>query len=448
MVGMHKGLGQSLSAIGVMKHFFKDFMIYGMAGVVGKIAALLLMPVYTGILSKEEYGAMSLLLVCYGIISLFACLNIHSGVARDYYEEGVQRKKLVSTGFYAILFVSLSVCLCMLASRHFWMSSVLRLPEKFERAFIVMLISVPFGSLQSYFFLLTRFKKAPVTYMVGTLISLFIRLGVSIYGVVVLRAGIISVFIGGLCAEVFSILFFGIVNRKYIDFTFCWDYLRRALIFSLPTLPAILAGWVDTNVGQVLIARNISVEDLGVYSIALSLASVFTLISEALNNIWAPYLFENYKKESFLWEIRRLFVWIVSGLIVVSFLLSLLSEPLVLLLSRPSYVEAGKYLSLLCLPMCIYLLFPFASAGVSVSRDTKHVGIAYVSGSALNLLCLFFCLPHWGIISVPLCLALSRITAYSYLYIVSRRKMNYRLPNVLIVLLAMVVLGCYLLKII
>lgn len=422
-------------------------MIYGMASVIGKIAALLLMPIYTGILSKEEYGAMTLLLVCYGIVSLFANLNIHSGVARDYYEDGVQRKKLVSTGFYSILCISVLVCSGMLLSRHFWMSSVLHLPDRFEWAFIVMLISVPFGGLQSYFFLLTRFKKAPFTYMTGTLISLFIRLGISIYGVVVLRAGIVSVFVGGFFAEVFSIVFFGIVNREYIDFTFRWDYLRRALLFSLPTLPAILAGWVDTSVGQVLIARNISMDDLGVYAVAVSLASVFTLISEALNNIWSPYLYENYRKESFPQEIRRLFVWIVSGLIAVSLLISLLSKPLVLLLSKPGYVEAGKYLCLLCLPMCIYLLFPFASAGVSVSRDTKHIGIAYVLGSVLNLVCLFFSITRWGVIAVPLCLALSRITAYTYLYSVSRRKMAYRLPNALLLVLAAVVVGCYLLKI-
>lgn len=431
-----------------MKRFFKDFMIYGMASVIGKMAALLLMPIYTGILSKEEYGAMTLLLVCYGIISLFSNLNIHSGIARDYFEDGVHRKKLVSTGFYSILSISLLVCAGMLLSRRFWMSAVLHLPDTFEWAFIVMLLGVPFGGLQSYFFLLTRFKKAPLTYMTGTLISLFIRLGISIYGIVVLRAGIVSVFIGGLCAEVFSILFFGIVNREYIDFTFRWDYLRRALCFSLPTLPAILAGWVDTNAGQVLIARNISMEDLGVYSIAVSLASVFTLISEALNNIWSPYLYENYRKEGFQQEVRRLFVWIVSGLIVISLLLSLFGKPIVLLLSNPGYADAGRYLGLLCLPMSIYLLFPFASAGVSISRDTKHIGIAYVLGSALNLVCLFFSLPRWGILAVPLCLALSRITAYVYLYNVSKKKMAYRLPNVLLLLLAAVVLGCYLLKMI
>ena len=102
-----------------MKRFFRDFLIYGVAGIFGKIAAVLLMPVYTGILTQEEYGAMALILLCYGVISLFASLNIHSGIARDYYEQDIQRTGLVSTGFISILTISLTVAVLLVCSRHF-----------------------------------------------------------------------------------------------------------------------------------------------------------------------------------------------------------------------------------------------------------------------------------------------------------------------------------------
>ena len=430
-----------------MKRFFRDFLIYGVAGILGKIAAVLLMPVYTGILTQEEYGAMALILLCYGVISLFASLNIHSGIARDYYEQDIQRTGLVSTGFISILTISLTVAVLLVCSRHFWMDSVIGLDRKYEWAFVVMLCSVPFGSLQSYLFLLTRFRKKALLYAIGTLSSLFIRLGISIYGVVCLRAGIVSIFVGGLCAELFSIIFFGIINREHLRLTFQWDYLKRALLYAAPTLPAILAGWLDTSVGQVLINKFFSTEELGIYAVAVSLASVFTLISEAFNNIWSPYLFENYRRDGFWREVRRLFTVVVIVLVAISALLSLLSKPIVLILSTPAYIDAARYLTLLCLPMCLYLLFPFASAGVSISRDTKHIGIAYVCGTAMNLLLLFLSIRHIGIVAVPLCLTVSRLTAYLYLYSVSRRKTAYRLPNALLLLLAVVVICGYLLQV-
>ena len=39
-----------------MQKFFKQFFIYGFASVLGKIAAVFLLPLYTNVLSKEEYG--------------------------------------------------------------------------------------------------------------------------------------------------------------------------------------------------------------------------------------------------------------------------------------------------------------------------------------------------------------------------------------------------------
>lgn len=426
-----------------MWQFFKDFMIYGVASILGKLAAVFLMPVYTSILTKEEYGAMALITSCKGIIDLFSNLNIHSGIARDYYEEGINRKTLVSTGFLSILSLSSTILLIGLLTRHFWSGTVLGLNKIFWPAFTVMLWSIPAGSLTSYFAILTRYKKKPVHFSIGTIIQLLIQIGISVVGVVVLQRGIISVFFGVLVGELFAIFYFAILNREYISIQFDKELLRRALLFALPTLPAILAGWLDSSMGQILIGKYISVEDLGVYSIALSIASVFTLISTAFQNVWSPYLYENYKKPNFNDSLRKLFSIILLSLIMVSLILSLFSREIVLLLSNISYLDACQYLVLLCIPMSFYLMFPFASSGVSISRDTKYVGISYVAGSCMNLLLLFITIRSVGVLAVPLCLGVSRITIYTILYKVSEKKIGYTLPNFLFALLLVVVSLCY-----
>lgn len=426
-----------------MWRFFKDFMIYGFASVLGKIAAIFLMPIYTNILTKEEYGAMALITSVGGVIDLLSNLNIHSGIARDYYEEGVDRKKLISTGFLSILGISLSILTIMFFSRRFWGLTVLGLKEQFMPAFTVFLFLTPLTSLQSYFAILTRYKKKPVLFSVGTIVKLIVQLSISIYGVVVLRAGIISVYIGMLASDILGVLYFSLINREYISLSFDRNILKKALLFSIPTLPAIMAGWIDSSFGQVLIGKNVSMADLGVYSIALSFASVFTLISGAFNNVWSPYLFENYKKSDFNSNIKKLFAIITFALIIISVLLSLFSHEIVLILSNEGYLDAGKYLTLLCVPMSFYLLFPFASSGVSISRDTKYIGIAYVAGSAANVLLLFITIPFLGVVAVPLCLAASRILAYTILYKVSEKKISYALPNYMLLLLVLFIGICY-----
>ena len=86
-----------------MRKFLSQFLIYGCASMLSKIAAVFLMPLYTSILTTGEYGAMAMIASCSGVLGILANFNIHSGIARDYFEEGVVRKKLVSTGFFSIL---------------------------------------------------------------------------------------------------------------------------------------------------------------------------------------------------------------------------------------------------------------------------------------------------------------------------------------------------------
>lgn len=426
-----------------MWKFFKDFCIYGLASILGKVAAIFLMPIYTNILTREEYGAMALITSVSGVIGLLSNLNIHSGIARDYYEEGVDRIKLVSTGFFSILTISVFVLTIMILGRDLFANIVLGLEDNYMLAFVMMCCSIPTSSLQSYFSVLTRFKKKPVLYAIGTIIQILIQISLSIVGVVFLRWGIPSMFGAIFISELFATLFFAYINKSYLRFTYSKYYIRRALIFAIPTLPAILAGWVDSSLGQVIIGRYISKEILGIYSIALSLASAFTLISTAFQNVWSPFLYENYQKPEFKKQVKQIFVIFVFALSLATIVLSLFSKEIILILSNPGYLDATKYITLLCLPMSIYLLFPFASSGVTISREMKYVAISYICGSIFNIVSLIMLIKPIGVIAVPISLCISRLVSYFMLVIFSEKRIHYSLPNYLILLQGGVVLLCY-----
>lgn len=420
-----------------MNNFFKDFFIYGFASIVGKVVAIFLIPVYTNVLTQEEYGAMALIVSCKGLIDLISNLNIHSGISCDYYEFESDRKRLVSTGFYSISAISSLVFICVFAFSGYLTNNVLGIPN-FKAAFILMALSIPAGSLMSYFSIMTRYKKKPFLFSIGVLIQLALQIAISIIGVVVYKKGIDSIFLGVLVGELFAVLYFAFLNKEYIGITFEKKYLNRALLFAIPTLPAILAGWADSSIGQIIVGRFISVEELSVYSLALQMASVFTLISTAFQNVWSPYLFENYKKDSFISEASSLFSIFVILLLGVTIFFSIYSIEIVQLLSNIKYARASIYFPLLCIPMSVYLLFPFATSGILVSRQTKYIGISYVMGSILNLISIFFLIRYIGIIAVPISLALSRIVSFYIMRKKSNSILKIECPTSLLILLSLV----------
>jgi O-antigen/teichoic acid export membrane protein len=394
-----------------MLKFLKQFFIYGFASVLGKIAAVFLLPLYTNVLSQDEYGALAMITAAKGIIDLFSNLNIHSGVARDYYEKDVDRTKVISTGFFSILFFSLLFMCVMLFTRGFWINKVLNV-ENYEKAFIFMLFTIPAGSLFSYFAILTRYKQKALAYSLGSLLQLCAQIGLTVFFILAIKTGIVGVFFGMLAGELIGIIYYYSLNSDNIRFTFNIKLLIRVLKYSLPTLPAIAAIWADSNLGQLFIGKYLSLENAGIYSIALRIASVFMFIQQAFGNVWLPFVYENLNKTSFDKDIMRIFNAATVALLLISVNLSALSEYIVLLLSTPEYIDSAILIALLTIPMSVSILAQLANIGPNISRKTKYVSYANISGSVLNLSCLVIFMPIYGIITVPLCLLFSRLIVF------------------------------------
>jgi len=410
-----------------MLKFFKHFAIYGLSSILSKVAAVFLMPLYTNTLTQKEYGVMALVIACKGIIDLISNLNIHTGISRDYYEEGVDRKSLISTGFWSILFFSFVIFAGIYSSRNFWINRVLEI-EGYETVFLFMALSIPSGSLLSYFSILARFRNQPVKYAFGSVMQVLVQIGLSVYCVLILHTGVVGIFIAVFIAETFGILYFGILNLTELDFKFDKAALKRALQFSLPTLPAILAGWADNSLGQLMVGKFVSIEKLGVYSIAVQLVSVFTLISVALNNVWYPYAYEHYKKYDFQTQSIRLFEVVAYILLFITLNLGFLSKDIIVLLSNPSYLDAAQYLTLLCFSSALYLLLPFVSISVNITRETQYISYAYGLGSIINVTLLFLFLSRIGVMAIPIFLGVSRVVTFAILETYSKRKTNIKYP--------------------
>jgi len=427
--------------------FIKQFLIYGFTSVLAKVIATLLLPLYTNALSQAEYGAMALIMAIKGIIDLFSNLNIHSGVAREYNEEGVDRDKLVSTGFYSILFFSVLTLVIMYFTRDFWIGRVLGV-QGHEAAYTVMLLSLPAGSLFSYFGILTRIQQKALLYSIGHLIQLVFQISTTIYFVLFAKLGIIGVFYGVLIGECVGIVFLVILNRKHLKKTFSTSFLKTILAYSLPTLPAIVAGWMDRSFGQFLIGKYTSMEEVGIYSVALRITSVLMLFHITLSHVWHPYVYENYLKPGFWKDVKRIYTVAFLVLIVLSVNLSMLSNWVVLLLSNKSYLPASQYISILMISTSLAIMGNFVDIGPRLTRKTRYISQSTIIGSIVNIGLIFVFVRRFGVVAVPISLALSGLVSYILRSYYTKQQVSFAFPHQYVVMLIVGVLLTILFKMI
>lgn len=430
-----------------MIKFFKQFVIYSLGTTLAKLSSVFLLPVFTNVFTREEYGVIATIIACKGIIDLFSNLNIHAGIARDYYTPDINKTRLVSTGFISILSFSVLTIVFFYISRNFWVSSVLSIGN-YEKAFIIMLLTIPADSLYYYFAILVRLKQKSILFLVGSIIQLTVQIAAKLFFILYVKIGVIGIFYGLLLGQLVGIVYFIVLNREHIAFSFDKKLLQKVLLFSLPALPAILASWINSSLGQLFIGKFSSLEDAGVYNVALQISSVFLLIYTAFGNVWTPYIFSNFEKPTFKHEVNRLFNYVVIILLVVFVNVALLSKQVVLLLSNSNYIKASDYIILLCMAYFFSILVWFANIGPNIIRKTKYISYASITGSIINFALMLIFIPKFGVIMAPVSLIISHIIGYaiSSYFTYKQTALLFSVKNVVFAVIGMML--CYLFRII
>jgi O-antigen/teichoic acid export membrane protein len=86
--------GRSVTAMG------RNWVVYGISSVASRLVGVLLLPVYTRVLTPEEYGIRAMVTLGVDIVGMLCSLGISVAMARFYAGEGEQRRReAVSTGF-------------------------------------------------------------------------------------------------------------------------------------------------------------------------------------------------------------------------------------------------------------------------------------------------------------------------------------------------------------
>ena len=96
--------------INYLKKTGKHYLIYGLGNVISKMIGFILIPLYTRVLSTEEYGILSLMVVSLTISTIILTMGLQAALFRFYiydYSKKNQRIELVSTVIIFITFVSL-----------------------------------------------------------------------------------------------------------------------------------------------------------------------------------------------------------------------------------------------------------------------------------------------------------------------------------------------------
>ena len=253
-------------------------------------------PIFTRLLSTEEYGQFSVFNSWLTIAQIVVTLQLAGGV----YTMGIVKFKEEEKVFTSSL-QGLNLVLCLAWTGVYW----------FFRDFWNQLFSLT--TVQMLAMLLMIWSTAAFSFWMATqrnqyryhllvVVTLAVSVAKPVIGILfVVNADdkVTARILGLALVEViaYSGFFFMQVYRgkKFYSGKF-WRY---AIAFNLPLLPHYLSNAILGSSDRIMIQRMVGVSAAGIYSLAYSISQIMTMVNEALNKTMSPWLYQKIREKNY-----------------------------------------------------------------------------------------------------------------------------------------------------
>lgn len=264
---------------------------------VGKVCtqciSFFLLPLYTAILSAEDYGTFDLFVTYATLLLPLINWQLDQGLFRfmlDYRGNKDEQKKLFSTLLLSstvqnIIYVVLFICIEPFL--------------KIENAYFLLLYVV----LQVYNALFLQFVRGlgySIKYTIASFISASATTVLNVIALVFLRMGLQGLFVSTLTAQLLTLVYLVISSRS-------WEYFslknarigifKRVGTYSIPLIPNNLAWWVVNASDRTIISHFLGTAANGIYSVANKFPNVFINFYNILNLSWTETVSLHYNDE-------------------------------------------------------------------------------------------------------------------------------------------------------
>jgi O-antigen/teichoic acid export membrane protein len=385
-----------------IRRVFKDSVIYGLGGLLPKVAGIVLVPVYTRFLLPADYGLMSLASMVTTMVGVVMMLG-QSGSLTLFFRssqtdssEDEVRSLLFSVVAFTLMFTGLVLALLLLIGPAL-MPYLVRSGEIAFNPYIVVALStaalgIPLGLLQA----VNRARGQAITHTVFQLTSFALNTGFTIYFVVALRQGALGSLKGTLVAAALLLpVALWLLGREMRP-RFSMKWLKKSVLFGLPLVPHYFSGWILTFADRYMLERYRSLSEVGLYSLAYNVSMVLNLVASSINQAWGPVYYDLAATEEGRKKLPRLTTVYAAAVTAAAMAYMLVSREALLLLAAAKYHAAAGLVPVVAAGYYFFALYSVLSTGIFYARKTKWVPVISAIAAAVNIGLNLWLMPRFG----------------------------------------------------
>lgn len=364
-----------------------------LSSMVTKGISYITMPIFTRMLSTEEYGQVSLYFTwmeIFGIIAMF-CLSygvfnngmIDNPDKRDEYSFSM----LVLSNIITLAFTGILLCLYPL------LKPLIGLDWPF---IILMCVVFIFQPAYNFWSARQRYELKYKLNVVFSIVSSIITPAVAILCIYFgpwskLYSRIFGMELAAILFYMAFYIFLIVKNKGKLN----TKYWKSAIIFNLPLIPHYLSTYLLGSSDKIMISYLISETATAYYSVAYSVAAVVLVVWSAINSSLIPYTYEKCQKEEYK-SISKVTLPILGLFAVACVVIILMAPEIIKIVAPNNYMEAIYAIPPIVGGVFFQVHYYIYANLIYYFKKPKYVMLASITATVANIILNYFCIKKWG----------------------------------------------------
>lgn len=377
-------------------------LIYGIGMVLSKAVAIVMMPIYTRLLTPSDYGVLALIQMTFEVVTIFAGSRIAYGIFHYYHKAGtgLDRRAVVSTAY-----VLLASTYCLAAVATSFAAEPLALLVFGEGDLYPTLIRLAAASMAFEGMILVptaylQLKDRSGVYVGVSLVRLALQVTLNLIFLIPLKMGVAGV----LWSSVVTHALVGIALSVNLLYTIgsrfrlsdALDFLR----FGVPLVVMQVATFVATFGDRYFLNQAASTAEVGLYSLAYQFGFLVTTLGYTpFGRVWDPQRFAVAKRPDRDVIFAQVFVYLNVILFSVALGITLFAGDALRVMATPDFYPAAAFVPVLALAYVFQSWSFFLNLGIFVTERTEYFTIANWIAALVAVVGYVWLIPHllaWG----------------------------------------------------
>lgn len=350
-------------------------------------------PIFTRLLTTEEYGIVGTYSSYEAILSIIIGLALHSSInsAKVTYKENID--KYVSS----IVMVELvSDVLWIVLGNVFYFLYAQRIG--FSRVIVnVLIIHSAVNAIKQVYTAYISLTYEYKTYLGMSYFNALSSIGISVLLILtVLKQDKVLARVTGTMVPLLLIAIYICIHifkksRPRLDREYC----SFAIKYSIPIIPHGISQIILNSFDRIMIKEMVGASEAGVYSFAYTISAIVNVAKTSLENIWKPWFFEKMEAKKYE-EIRKGATNYTIGMGAFTAMILMITPEIIMILGDRDYWGSSDCV----IPVLIGGFFSFLYSIPSIVeyyyKKTKFIAVGTFIAAALNIILNYFFIPQYG----------------------------------------------------